>query len=250
MAKHRGEAHEEHMDESWLIPYADLLTLLLALFIVLYASSNVDQEKFNAMAEKWQEVIERSVGAGMTYIPMLVPDAGETAPPEEGEGATEQESMLAMQAMIEQYLAEQGIESQVTTSIDDRGLVISMNDAILFDPGSGVIKPEYRDVLIKIGETINRLNNYIRVEGHTDNIPESSMMYPTNWELSGARAASVVRLFIDESHIDPYKLMAAQYGEFRPIADNSTPEGRSKNRRVDIIILNSMYNALENQRTQ
>lgn len=247
MAKHRGEAHEEHMDESWLIPYADLLTLLLALFIVLYASSNIDQEKYNAMAAAfYNQIVE---GGGLTYIPFLAKPADETSPPDEGQAVTEQESMEALQQMLEQYLAENGLESQVSTSIDERGLVISMNDAVLFDPGSGVIKPEYRDVLIKIGETINMLNNYIRIEGHTDSVPMSSDIYPTNWELSLGRAASVVRLFIDESHIDPYKLMAVGYGEFRPIADNSTPEGRSKNRRVDIIILNSRYNALEDLHT-
>lgn len=249
MSKHRGEQHEEHMDESWLIPYADLLTLLLALFIVLYASSNIDQDKYNAMKDAFTEMIME--GKGMTYIPSLA-QKPETRPPsqEEAIGATEEERMEALKEELDSYLAQQGLEDQVSTSIDDRGLVVSMSDVSLFDPGYAAIKPEHRDVLVRIGEQVNRLSNYIRIEGHTDTVPQHSEIYPTNWELSCGRAASVVKLFTDESNIEPVKLMAVGYGEFRPIASNDTLEGRLKNRRVDIIVLSSKYNALEEQRFQ
>jgi len=246
MAKHRAELHEEHTDESWLIPYADLLTLLLALFICLYASSNIDQEKYNALAEIFSDLILEGRGATLTPAWNAKP---ETRPKsdEEAVGVTEEESLLELQAQLEQYLAEQGLQSQVRTSIDDRGLVISMNDAVLFDPGSAVIKGEHSDVLVRVGMIINRLTNYIRIEGHTDTVPMHSEVYPSNWELSGGRAASVVRLFVDESRIAPEKLMSVGYGEFRPIADNATVDGRSKNRRVDIIVMSSRYDTLEEQ---
>ena len=246
MAKHRGELHEDHTDESWLIPYADLLTLLLALFICLYASSNIDQEKYNALSEIFSDLILE--GKGITMIPSF-DKKPETRPPsdEDAIGDSEEESLLALQAQLEQYLEEQGLATQVSTAIDDRGLVISMSDAVLFDPGSAVIKPEHRDVLVRIGMIIDRLNNFIRIEGHTDTVPMHSEVYPSNWELSCGRAASVVRLFVDESRIEPEMLMPVGYGEFRPIADNTTIDGRSKNRRVDIIVMSSRYNTLEEQ---
>ncbi|MCL1809295.1 MAG: OmpA family protein [Clostridiales bacterium] len=246
--KHRGGPHEDHADESWLIPYCDLLTLLLALFVTLYAASNVDAEKYAQIEESFQNQIVN--GAAMTFVPGI--SEGHPMPvasPDEGEAAAEMEraSLEAIKDQLQQYLITNGLEAVVTTSIDDRGLIVSMNDAVLFDPGVAEIKPEYRDVLVKIGETINQLNNYIRVEGHTDNTPSNTQMYPTNWELSGGRAASVVRLFVDQAGIDPEKLSSAGYGEFRPIADNSTVAGKSRNRRVDIIIMDSRFNALEQQ---
>jgi len=243
--KHRGGAHDEHMDETWLIPYADLLTLLLALFIVLYASSNIDTEKYNAMQDVFHQMIME--GKGLSEI-QFTPPTPSSQPPSDEAMARERLDLRQMQAELQEYLEERGLENQVSTTIDDRGLVISMNDAVLFDPGMAVVKQEYRYVLIQIGEIIGRLNNYIRVEGHTDNVPQSSVTHPTNWELSGGRATSVVRIFEEESHLPPQRLMAVGYGEFRPIAGNDTAEGRGKNRRVDVIILSSYFNALEDQR--
>jgi chemotaxis protein MotB len=244
--KHRGELHEEHTDETWLIPYADLLTLLLALFVILYASSNVDMQKLQEMQDAW--VNEMNNGGGLSsFMVVRTTPADETAPDESDEPMSEDQSLEELEAILKQMLADQGLQDQVNTSIDDRGLVISMNDAVLFDPGYAVIKDQYRDILVRIGETIDRLPNYIRVEGHTDDVPQSSEQFPSNWELSTGRATSVVRLFADYAEIAPEKLMAVGYGEWRPISDNLTPEGRSKNRRVDVIILSSRYNILENQ---
>ena len=240
--KHRGPEHEEHMDETWLIPYADLLTLLLALFIVLYASSNIDQQKFNAMKTAFYNEMENGGGLGSFMINNTPSD--QTTPDQQPQ-LTEDQSLAELEATLQQMLRQEGLENQVSTTIDDRGLVISMNDAVLFDPGYAVIKDQYRDVLVKIGVLVNRLPNYIRIEGHTDNTPQNSDLYPSNWELSTARATSVLRLFEDSSNIAPQKLMAVGYGEWRPIADNATAAGRSKNRRVDIIVLSSKYNVLE-----
>jgi chemotaxis protein MotB len=246
MAKHRAELHEEHADESWLIPYADLLTLLLALFVVLYASSNVDQEKYNAMAEAFFDTI--GVGQGFVTDPdnVFIPPYREEPNLSDGEGK-EQENLENLQALLNQMLAEAGLEGQVSTSIDDRGLVISMSDAVLFDSGFADIKPQYREVMVRVGQTVNRLTNFIRIEGHTDTVPMNSAIFPTNWELSNGRATQVLRLFEEEANVDPKKLSAVGLGEHRPVAENSTVEGRAKNRRVDIIILSSRYNVLEEQ---
>jgi len=248
--RRRGEGHEEHMDESWLIPYADLLTLLLALFIVLFAASNVDKQKYEAISSAFQSSIMS--GGGLTYIPRPVSPSKE-----EEEGKTdldqaelERLQLEAMQQTLQIYLEQSGLAAEVTTSIDARGLVISMNNALLFDSGSAQIKMEYRDILVQIGQTIDQLDNYIRVEGHTDIVPTNSDRYPTNWELSNDRAAKVVRLFQEVSGINPEKLMAVGYGEYKPVADNLTPEGREKNRRVDVILLNSRFDILEKHYSQ
>ena len=126
-----------------------------------------------------------------------------------------------------------------------RGLVIRLNNAILFDSGSAEIKSEHEESLIVVANTIRSLDNYIRIEGHTDNIPINSDIYPSNWELSSARAASVVQLFINKCDFLPNKLVAVGYGEYKPVEDNSTARGREKNRRIDIIVLSEKYNNLE-----
>ena len=254
MSKKRGEIHEEHADESWLIPYCDLLTLLLALFVVLFAMSNVDKAKMDALATAFREVI--TSGGGMTYIPSLSnPQTVIPSPPsDEFENMSaeeiEQAQLEQLQQELEIYLEQTGLSSEVHTSIDQRGLVISLNNALFFDPASANINPEYTAILANIGRTVNMLNNYIRIEGHTDTTPINTDKFPSNWELGGARASSLVRLFIDESGIDPNKLMGVTYGEFKPVASNGTPEGRQQNRRVDVIVLSSRYDGLEADRRE
>jgi len=244
MAKaQRGHGGEEHMDESWLIPYADLLTLLLALFIVLYASSNVDQTKYNAMAAAFYHEIAES--GGLLNAPIFRDPADETTPEDPETMVTEEELLQEMESTLQEILKNQGLQDSVGISIDPRGLVISMSDAVLFDPGQAVIKDKYRNALVMIGQTIDKLPNYIRIEGHTDNVPQSSELFPSNWELSTGRATSVLRLFEVSSKIKPEKLSAIGYGEWRPVAGNDTVENRNKNRRVDIIVLHSRYNILE-----
>ncbi|HYE67068.1 MAG TPA: OmpA family protein, partial [Anaerovoracaceae bacterium] len=113
------------------------------------------------------------------------------------------------------------------------------------EPGSAQIKKENEGTLLEISNMIHVMDNYIRIEGHTDNIPMNSDLFPSNWDLSSARAVNVVRLFVNNANASPEKLIAVGYGEYRPIADNATEEGRAKNRRIDIIVLSEKYNDLE-----
>ena len=153
--------------------------------------------------------------------------------------------MEAAEDRLRMYFADHGLENHVTTAIDERGLVVSLKDTILFDLGSAEIKIETRNALIIIGQALNDLENHIRVEGHTDNLPIRSARFASNWELSAVRATTVVRLMSDSAGVPPEKLSAVGYGEYKPLESNSTPEGRAANRRVDIILLSGKYNQFE-----
>ena len=118
---------------------------------------------------------------------------------------------------------------------------------MLFDIGKDELRPEAREVLLKVGQLLSQLKNSIRVEGHTDNWPISTPRFPSNWELSTGRATSVVRFLIEEANMDPRQLQAAGYGEYHPIDDNDTAEGRQRNRRVDVIILRPSLSLAEPQ---
>jgi chemotaxis protein MotB len=298
VARKKNKKHgEEEGGEAWLLPYSDLMTLLLAVFIVLFAVSKIDQEKAEGLAEAFREgmMSEGSgifSGEGESVVPLNEDEISEEEHHDEtseetdvdenttDEGTIEEdtaneeatnehskpfeEDSNVSQKELEEFLGQYELSnlqdlkkdldvifedkkmtSSITTAIDTRGLVISLDNAILFDSGSADIKGVNDDTLLMIAETINNLDNYIRIEGHTDNIPMKSARYPSNWELSTARAASVVRLFLEEGKVPPDKVVAVGYGEYRPIADNSTIEGRAKNRRIDIIILSEKYDNLE-----
>jgi chemotaxis protein MotB len=154
--------------------------------------------------------------------------------------------MEKIEGQLHTYFDKNDVTGSVSMKIDERGLVVSLNDTILFDLGSTSLKDDVRSQLIKIGEALNTLGNYIRVEGHTDNLPIKTSKFASNWELSAERATNVVRLLIAEAGVPPQKLSAVGYGEYKPVADNSSVEGRAQNRRVDIILLSSKYNELEN----
>lgn len=276
MAKKRKKKHqEEEGGEAWLLPYSDLMTLLLAVFIVLFAVSKMDQGKSEEMAAAFRQNIVGEGGGifsndGNSIInlypgaPITEPSTGSEGNAEGGNGEgtgtgasrekiyellgqKEVDSLESLQQSLEVLFEQEDVDTSIYSHIDERGLVISLDNTILFESGSAQLKPENEDTLLKIAETINTMDNYIRIEGHTDNRPIHTAVYPSNWELSAARAASVVKLFRDSAGIAPEKMVAVGYAEFKPVADNSTEEGRAENRRIDIIILSERYNSLEEQ---
>lgn len=262
--------HEEEGGEAWLLPYSDLMTLLLAVFIVLFAVGKMDQEKAKELADAFKsEVMSNGAGIFSSDGDSIIQyyqdplkensngDGNSISDNSTTEGITEEEleayfgkeeftDLQKLQERLDTMVESGQLSADITTTIDQRGLEISLNNTILFDLGSAEIKSENKDVLIRIAEILNSLGKYIRIEGHTDNAAISTSIYPSNWELSTARATSVVRLFIDEANVDPKKLSAIGYGEYKPIADNSTAEGRAQNRRIDIIVLSEKYDVLEN----
>jgi chemotaxis protein MotB len=271
MAKRKKAKHgEEEAGEAWLLPYSDLMTLLLAVFIVLFAVSKIDQAKAESIAQAFTENMMAGGsgagegsgagdGAGALDVELPEEDAAQEEPsaqPSDGTfsgndlevylGQHEYANLANLKTELDVMLENKDM-AYIVTSIDKRGLVISLNNAILFESGRADVIAGQEDTLIKIAETVNKLENYIRIEGHTDNVPISTAAYPSNWELSTARATSVVRLFIDKCNMSPEKVVAVGYGEHKPVADNATAEGRAKNRRIDIIVLSEKYNNLEQQ---
>jgi chemotaxis protein MotB len=239
--------HEEEAGEAWLLPYSDLMTLLLAVFIVLFAVSQVDEQKATMMSDEFSGtmmtesyVIQRIDAKNQAMEENQVNDSNGV-----GDDDDELRDLEELKEKLDNKLVEENMLDHVETYIDKRGLVISMHNAIIFDPGKAEIKEEYEKAMLEIAEIITSTGNYIRIEGHTDNIPMNSEIYPSNWELSSARAISVVRLFVDIAKATPDKFLAVGYGEYRPVADNKTEAGRAKNRRIDIIILNEESKSME-----
>lgn len=237
-AKHKP--HEEEGGEAWLLPYSDLMTLLLAVFIVLFAVSQVDAEKAKNMSESFSEELMTQ-----SYVIAKLGEQEQVSQEGISDEMSEQQKLKALKAVLDTKLEEENLNVSVTTNIDERGLVISFSNAIIFEPGSAVIKKENESALLEIADMIHIMDNYIRIEGHTDNIPMQSALYPSNWELSSARAVNVVRLFVNQGKATPEKLIAVGYGEYRPIADNATEEGRTKNRRIDVIVMSEKYSEME-----
>lgn len=247
MKKRKHEEHPNH--ERWLLSYSDFMTLLMILFVVLFAMSNVDKAKFKQLSDS----LRVSMGGGKTMIAKEdgVPITVDTKPIENDlTEKAEQAKMEDLKRQVDKYLEKNGMKADVSTQVDERGLVVSLNDTLFFDTGRAEVKPESQKKLIEIGKILNQLNNYMRVEGHTDNVPIKNDQFSSNWQLSCARASNVTELLINSANIPPQKLSAVGYGEYRPIADNSTEDGKAKNRRVNIIIVSSKFDKIENNKAK
>lgn len=243
---------EKDRSERWLLTYSDLITLLLIFFIVLYTISKYDVAKFKQIAASLSSAL-----SGSKYVisqspgPSIIPlNQGLETVAQEGE-ITEEKRMEAIKKKVENLIKNQGLEASVSVTLEERGIAIRIVDRVLFRSGSADLTPQAYQILLSIGKILKTNNTYyIRIEGHTDNVPISNEKFPSNWELSAARATNVLRLFIDKLGMNPKLLSEVGYGEFRPIADNTTEKGRSKNRRVEIVILRSKFNLSESQSTQ
>jgi len=146
---------------------------------------------------------------------------------------------------LQQYIEQEGLQGQLTLITEERGLVVSMADTVLFPRASATLTPEARSLLRQVGQALARLPNYLRVEGHTDNLPISTPAFPSNWELSTARATNVVQVLVRDAGISPARLSATGYGEYRPVAPNNSEADMARNRRVDIVVLKEAYNLTE-----
>ena len=238
--------HPEHVNhERWLVSYADFITLLFAFFVVLFASSKSDKKKqlelqaamktaFTPTGIFSDHAVKPALtdGAGASTISAARPIApqkptAQTAP------KTTTEKLGSLVSKLEQ--TKKLSNGSVTMHMTPEGLVISLREAGFFASGSADVQQSSLDALAQITETLPQ--GPVRVEGHTDNVPIHTQQFATNWELSSARASTIARFLLDHGNIKPTELMAAGFAEFHPVADNTSVDGRSKNRRVDIILL-------------
>lgn len=231
----KKEHHEEHVDETWLIPYADMLTLLLALFIVMFAMSKTDQEKFKQVSEQFNIVFAGGSGVmkenGGTSVPL--PQAKSST----GDNVTTEENkMNEIKKVLQAESEKQGYSDKVKIDITKDGLYISMQDVILFNSGDANVVQEGAPLLLQVSKMLVNLDNNIRIVGYTDNVPIRTDKFRSNWDLSAMRAINVMNFMVESGGLRPDKLSIQAYGEFMPKFDNSTDEGRAKNRRVEIFI--------------
>jgi chemotaxis protein MotB len=213
LKKRRKLHYERPSHERWLISYADFITLMFTFFAALYALSSVDKAK----VESFSGSLRQAFKVMEEPIPLL------------------EEKTKALLQDISKNI--QGVEG-VSVKTDPRGVVVTFSDAVLFASGSAEVKKEAFDVLERLSKTLNTVPGRIIIEGHTDNVPLSGGKYTSNWELSTARAASVLHFFITKG-VDPNRFAIAGYGEYRPMASNETEDGRAKNRRVELVISGS-----------
>lgn len=308
MSRKKEEHEKEPNHERWLVSYADFITLLFAVFVVLYAMSQVDKARVAKVIASTNDAfgISKSPAAPAfsvldtaSLIPMpskqkSAPDPGlteeqkqkyknkskqtdlvdeafktpvitprvekkgkiagqeekstakaltstaDTHPPQPPEKIrADTEEFKKIKEDITTFLQEKGAEDQIKMVIGPRGLIISLKDTEFFDSGKATVRPESMHLLDNISDAIGKYSNSIRIEGHTDNIPIKTSAFPSNWELSTARATNIVHYLVTSRPILPDRLSAIGYGEYRPVADNNTEEGRLKNRRVDIVLLSS-----------
>ncbi len=232
----RSKGHaEEHPDERWVISYADLVTLLFGFFIILYATADANEVKMEALsrglAEAFNVGVTEGDGEGSFF------EGGTGIIPGHNDAGSLDFDLQRIRQLIEEQSLEAGVQGQILVSRDDDRITIRLADNLVFPSASADIRTEARPLLAIVAAAVNQTGNEIRVEGHTDNIPLATEKYPSNWELSSARATAVLRLLTEELGVAPARAFAAGFGEFRPIAANLTPEGRALNRRADIVLL-------------
>ena len=245
----RREEKESNGDR-WLLTYSDLITLLMIFFVIMYASSTVNANKYKQLSQSLNAAFDG--GSGNSIVGDKSNSNGTTAntlPIVEKttakNKALEENKMEAIKQNVDSYLKKNSLSSSVSTKIDERGLAVSLNSTLLFDVGKANVIASSTKKLISIGKILNSVNNYIRIEGHTDSTPISNNEFSSNWQLSAIRATNVTELLISQSGINPKRISAVAYGENRPIANNNTQIEKAKNRTVDIIILSSQFSKTE-----
>lgn len=251
--KKKPPEHPNH--ERWLVSYADFITLLFAFFVVMFASSQTDKNRAQQISDSVNKAIDE--GHGVSAAQMLAAILGGSRENKgkgnamfHGPGGTRKvleekkkketqlaELMPSLKVLSEELKKE--IESgKIQISMQQRGLAISFTEAALFASGEDVVEPDAYDAIAKVAAAIAKLPNPVRLEGHTDSVPINTPRFRSNWELSAARSIAVLELLTTRFHVPRERLSIAGYADTAPVDTNSTEEGRARNRRVDIVILN------------
>ncbi|MFT3907104.1 MAG: flagellar motor protein MotD [Steroidobacteraceae bacterium] len=271
----RRKRHEEHQNhEAWAIPYGDLITLLLAFFVVMYAISSLNVGKYRVVSaalsaafrgtpeipdpiqvgttvsvQMPREEVKRLMGSALPMSStsgdtrrsdqkrssrLAVTDAAAAAAAQRA--AQLDQELQKIQGDIEGAMAELTKTRQINVRRHGNNIEVQISSDALFTSGSAQLSPRAAQILQMLAGSLGKFGNAVRVEGHTDNVPIRTAQFPSNWELSSARAASVVHLFMDRG-IDPQRLSVAGQSQYSPLESNATPAGRSANRRVTVVVL-------------
>lgn len=224
--------------ERWLITYADLITLLLVFFVVMYALSQVDKAKYDELKKSLQHSIRYVPIEGAGKTPHVIGDGGENDTVVPMPFIRPDELALSkLEQQIDALAKEEGLDQEITTRIEQRGLVVSISNTAFFALGDAGLRPAIVPALDRVAGVLKSDPHYIRIEGHTDNTPIRTSRYPSNWELSAVRATTIVRFLVERHDFPPTRLSAAGYGEYYPRVRNTTEANRALNRRVDFVVL-------------
>lgn len=238
----------------WMVTFSDLVTLILVFFILLFSMSQIDLVKFEAIAQSFKN---RSLS--FDGYPSIIQNINPTENPkiskstidpkiqqednqENQNQQTEQDTLQQLITEINSFLQENGLTEVISANREERGVVLVLQEKVLFESGSADLIHSAYPFLNKVGTLLKSIPNPIRVEGHTDNRPISTYRYPSNWELSSARASSVVRYLETNYNLETTRFTVVGFGETRPIVENTGPESWQKNRRVEIVISDPTYN--------
>lgn len=256
----RKKRHEEHANhERWLVSYADFITLLFAFFVVLYSSSQVDSRKVGKLAQAIQVAFQQ-MGVFETSNTKMPLSTSEPMPFQDvqaienvvrtedlqrfvqpAHGALSNSSLSGplqnIQSDLEKAMAPEISKHVVEVTSRGGSLVITLRELGFYESGSATLRRSSMDAIDRLAGVLGPRTETLLIEGHTDNVPIHTAQFDTNWELSTARATDLIKVFTDEYHFAPARLAAAGYSEFRPVDSNATVEGRSHNRRVDIVVL-------------
>ncbi len=247
MAKKEKKIEIKQGLAEWMGTYGDMVTLLLCFFVLLFASSSVDAEKFKQIASSFSNnnivimpeqtagVLD-ALGNGIVEMPEV---KGNSDKEFEQQGKEEMDNMAEN---FKTYFAENDLQDKIEIEQNDRYITLNFKDGILFESGSSDLKPEAINVLSLVADELLKYpDNNIKIEGHTDNMPINTEKYPNNWYLSAARAISVATYFTDTKGFSPDRISTEGYGEYKPKAPNDTPENRAINRRVEIKVISKYY---------
>lgn len=225
--------------------YADFITLLFAFFVVLYASAQVDKQRMGqlsaAIHEGFQDLgaFQRQEQIEVQWDPALDTRASATSAlaPQKPPVKPQVDDIKALQTRLQHALSNEIARKEVSIAIGPEGLILSLREVGFFDSGSAEMRPEAVAAFSRIADLLRQQPHKLRIEGHTDDVPIHTSRFTSNWELSTARATEVIRLLVTQYGFAPDRLSAAGYGEFHPVADNHTLDGRGSNRRVDVVVL-------------
>jgi chemotaxis protein MotB len=247
MARHRRKGHAEgahENEERWLLTYSDLITLLFVLFVVMYAISTTDVRKFVALAQSMSAAFNTDVMSGQQALTITSGMESTIQQDTTSSGSSPVESDLkAVKAALEDYAISQGLGGEVEVGISPQGIVIRLNDALLFSSGRAYLDDHATRLVRKVADIVRPLPNDLRIEGNTDDTPPDGILFMSNWDLSTTRALAVLNAMVSAG-VGPERLCAAGYGQYNPLVPNTDAASRAKNRRVDIVVIYPAQSAI------